>query len=92
MPIGKGERLQEFQLTQVEMREGDKLYLFTDGYADQFGGPKGKKFKYRQLQELLMSLGDVPFAEQRSVLDAIHLEWKGALEQTDDLLVIGIQV
>lgn len=92
MPIGKGENLTDFKLHQIEVKSGDKLYLFTDGYADQFGGPRGKKFKYKQLQELLVSLSDVALEEQRIVLDAIITEWRGGLEQTDDILVIGIRV
>jgi serine phosphatase RsbU (regulator of sigma subunit)/rhodanese-related sulfurtransferase len=92
MPIGLGEKSAEFNLIDVEIKEGDTLYLFTDGYADQFGGPRGKKFKSKQLQELLVSLSDVSLEEQKKVLDAIITEWKGNLEQTDDILVVGIRV
>ena len=92
MPIGMSESIKDFKLHTIQARAGDSLYLFTDGYADQFGGPRGKKFKYKQLQELLVSLSDVPFEEQKKVLDAIITEWRGGLEQTDDILVIGVKV
>jgi len=52
MPVGKGENVLPFQLHTISAEKGDMLYLFTDGFADQFGGPKGKKFKYKQLQKL----------------------------------------
>ncbi len=68
------------------------LYLYTDGYADQFGGPKGKKFKYKKLNELLVSISEKPTTEQKEILNAQLQEWKGELEQVDDILVIGIRV
>jgi serine phosphatase RsbU (regulator of sigma subunit)/rhodanese-related sulfurtransferase len=92
MPVGIGENSNNFSLNEVNVKDGDKIYLFTDGYADQFGGPKGKKFKYRQLHELLVSLNDVNFEEQKKVLDAIVNEWKGHLDQTDDILIIGLSL
>ena len=74
------------------MQKGDILYLFTDGYADQFGGPKGKKFKYKQFQELLLANAPKPMEEQGKLLDETIEAWKGSLEQVDDVLVIGIRV
>jgi len=56
MPVGHGERKQSFDLFTIEAKPGDMLYLFTDGYADQFGGPKGKKFLYKRLSELLTEI------------------------------------
>jgi sigma-B regulation protein RsbU (phosphoserine phosphatase) len=55
MPVGKGERIESFTLFQLNAKSGDMLYLYTDGFADQFGGPKGKKFKYKQLNVLLLN-------------------------------------
>ena len=55
MPVGKGEKDEPFTLFETELQPGDCLYLSTDGYADQFGGPKGKKFRYKQLEEILLS-------------------------------------
>jgi len=66
--------------------------LFSDGYADQFGGPKGKKFKYKQLSELLLNNNSKTMEEQHKILDETLHHWKGALEQTDDVCVIGIKI
>lgn len=66
--------------------------MFTDGFADQFGGPKGKKFKYKNLQEQLLELKDVPVLQQKERLGKILSEWKGNLEQVDDICMIGIRI
>lgn len=92
MPIGKGEVLNAFRLNQIELKEGDTLYLFTDGYADQFGGPKGKKLMSKKFHELLVSLAGTSLGEQKRILEDRFNEWKGDLEQTDDVLVVGIRV
>lgn len=68
------------------------VMINTDGYADQFGGPKGKKFKYRQLNELLLKISTLPMSEQKEVLEKEFLNWKGDLEQLDDICLIGIKV
>lgn len=74
------------------LENGDSIYLFTDGFADQFGGPQGKKMKSKKFQEILMSIQDKQMAEQKIILERSFLEWKGALNQVDDVLVIGIRV
>ena len=75
----------------VKLEKGDSIYLFTDGYADQFGGPNGKKFKYKKFQELLIEIQDNNMEEQKHILN-YHLEqWRGSLDQVDDILVIGIR-
>ena len=76
----------------IEYKKGDVFYIFTDGYADQFGGPKGKKFKYRQFQELLISSIQEPMQKQEEILGNTFHEWKGNLEQVDDVCVIGVRV
>jgi serine phosphatase RsbU (regulator of sigma subunit) len=76
----------------IELQKGDTLYIFTDGFADQFGGPKGKKFKYKQLQEIISGIQNEPMDKQEAVLAKVFSEWKGSLEQVDDVLVIGIKV
>lgn len=76
----------------IRLRKGDMIYLFTDGYADQFGGPKGKKFKYRNLVNLLGSLHALPVSEQKKNLEQAFTDWRGELEQVDDVLVIGIRI
>jgi serine phosphatase RsbU (regulator of sigma subunit) len=92
-PIGyfKGKGL-PFTLQQVKVSKGDTLYIFTDGFADQFGGDKGKKFKYRHLQEKLAELAALEPARQKEELDRIFTAWKGNLEQVDDVLIIGIRL
>ncbi len=75
-----------------QLQQGDTVYLFTDGFADQFGGEKGKKFMYKRFKETLLELQDKPMEAQREALDTIFEDWKGALEQVDDVLVIGIRV
>jgi serine phosphatase RsbU (regulator of sigma subunit) len=74
------------------LEAGDCVYLFTDGYADQFGGSSGKKFKYKQFHEVLIENYEKPMGEQYKILDQRHQAWKGALEQVDDILVIGFRV
>jgi serine phosphatase RsbU (regulator of sigma subunit) len=68
------------------------FYLFTDGFADQFGGPKGKKFKYKPLQNLPGSISDLPMNEQKEAVSKAFLDWKGKLEQIDDVCIIGIRI
>jgi PAS domain S-box-containing protein len=92
MPVGKGENDKSFTLNTIKLQPGDSLYLLTDGYADQFGGPKGKKYKYKQLEELLVSANDEPLAQQKILLEKSFNSWKGNLEQVDDVLMIGIKV
>jgi transcriptional regulator with GAF, ATPase, and Fis domain len=81
-----------FRLNEIDLASDLMLYLFSDGMADQFGGPKGKKFKQRQLMELLLANSDKPLGEQKNILDKTFEDWKGNLEQVDDVLVIGIRL
>ena len=92
MPVGEGELKNDFKLFTVDVHPGDTLYLYTDGYADQFGGPKGKKFKYKQLNELLLSFNSKPLKEQNILLANTLKQWKGNLEQVDDVLLIGLKL
>jgi len=75
-----------------DLQKGDTIYLFTDGFADQFGGEKGKKFMYKRFRESLISVQHLNMDEQKKKLYDIFLDWRGELEQVDDLLVIGIRV
>ncbi|HTF03152.1 MAG TPA: tetratricopeptide repeat protein [Bacteroidia bacterium] len=77
---------------EISMLPGDMVYLFSDGYADQFGGPKGKKFKYKQLRELFMQISSRPVDEQQVAMKNAFHNWKGDLEQVDDVLVIGMRI
>jgi serine phosphatase RsbU (regulator of sigma subunit) len=83
---------QQYQNHQFEVKKGDILYVFSDGYADQFGGAKGKKFMYRQFRELLMHIKNKPMNEQKEILNSKLEDWKGEYEQVDDILVIGVRI
>ncbi|MFL5752429.1 MAG: tetratricopeptide repeat protein [Bacteroidia bacterium] len=93
MPVGKyGDIVDSFTKQTIHLEKGDVIYTFTDGFADQFGGPKGKKFKYKQLQQLLLANFDKPLEEQKKLLNDAIENWRGKLEQVDDILLIGIQI
>ncbi|MGZ4055849.1 MAG: tetratricopeptide repeat protein [Bacteroidia bacterium] len=92
-PIGffKGQGL-PFTNHKIQLEKGDSLYIFTDGYADQFGGPKGKKFKYTQLKEVLLSIQNLPMLKQEEFLMQKFKSWQGNLDQIDDVCIIGVRV
>jgi len=94
MPIGihHSAELEPFTSHDIQMESGDSLYIFSDGYADQFGGPDGKKFKYKPFKILLLEHQDKAMEEQKDILDKKFAEWKGELEQVDDIVVIGVKV
>jgi serine phosphatase RsbU (regulator of sigma subunit) len=71
------------------VRDGDSIYLFSDGYADQFGGRRGKKFKITPMKELILAIQEKEMVEQRSILNSTIEAWRGDYEQVDDILVIG---
>ena len=76
----------------IQLKKGDCVYLYSDGYADQFGGPKGKKFKYDQLKQLLTRVYRLPVDEQRKAIEDAFDQWKGELDQVDDVVIIGVRV
>lgn len=93
MPVGKGhDDSISFTYNQIALEKGDVIYTFTDGYADQFGGSKGKKFKNKQLEDTLLSLHHLQMNEQYAILNSKFQAWKGDLEQVDDVLIIGIKI
>lgn len=92
-PIGfYGDVKKEFVSKELELKKGDTFYLFTDGYCDQFGGEKKKKFNRSRFKELLLSIQDMELEEQDSFLAYAHKNWRQEEAQVDDLLVIGIRV
>ncbi|HKL67700.1 MAG TPA: tetratricopeptide repeat protein, partial [Bacteroidales bacterium] len=92
MPIGiHRSSARPFTNHHIYPEKGDAIYLFSDGYADQFGGPSGKKFKYRAFRELLLKDYKKPMQEQKEKLDRTFMDWKGDEEQVDDVLVIGVR-
>ncbi len=93
IPVGKSLRNETpFTLHTVDLKKGDILYAFTDGFADQFGGPNGKKLKYKQLCSTLLQNKDLPLPAQRENLLKLFSTWKGDLEQVDDVLIAGIRI
>jgi serine phosphatase RsbU (regulator of sigma subunit) len=94
MPVGKGhiDDSNSFTYNEIALEKGDVIYTFTDGYADQFGGPKGKKFKYKQMEDLMLLISKLPMPQQKETLHQRFEEWRGDLEQVDDVLIIGVRV
>jgi serine phosphatase RsbU (regulator of sigma subunit) len=92
-PVGAfiGEN-KNFTNHKISLQEGDIIYIFSDGYADQFGGPKGKKFMVSQFRKLLLSIHTRPMHEQKHLLDIAIEDWKGVEDQVDDILVMGVKV
>jgi len=91
-PIGAFKHSKPFKTHTFQLELGDSLYMFTDGYQDQFGGPKGKKFKSKNLMELLLSIQHLSMADQKRELNQTFLNWKGDLEQVDDVCLLGVKV
>lgn len=91
-PIGKYMNTKPFTNHKIAVSKEDKIYLFTDGYADQFGGEKGKKFKYKQFKELLLKNNNETMNLQLDLLANSFNDWKGDLEQIDDVCVIGVKI
>jgi serine phosphatase RsbU (regulator of sigma subunit) len=74
------------------LTQGDSIYIFTDGFADQFGGPKGKKLMYKPFKELLLSIQNMSMDEQKNTLEKHFNDWKGNHEQIDDVCIIGVKL
>lgn len=91
-PIGKSDYPKPFTTHQIEYKENTTFYLFTDGLADQFGGPNGKKFKYKQFSDLLVKSNNLSQKKQADIINKAFSDWKGDLEQVDDVCVIGIKL
>ncbi|HRD41112.1 MAG TPA: SpoIIE family protein phosphatase, partial [Bacteroidia bacterium] len=83
---------QIFEEQEFEFESGDMLYLFTDGYADQFGGEKQKKLTTKRLKEIFVQISALPLKEQHDYLKNFMSQWKSNTEQVDDILVIGVRV
>jgi serine phosphatase RsbU (regulator of sigma subunit) len=93
MPIGiHKEKSDSFTNNEIPIRVGDVFYMFSDGYVDQFGGPKAKKFMTKNFKDLLISIHHKSMKEQREILDDTIEEWKGEVEQIDDILVMGLRI
>ncbi|MDP1801222.1 MAG: SpoIIE family protein phosphatase, partial [Bacteroidota bacterium] len=91
-PVGKSDHRKIFTTHEIDYKENSTFYLMTDGLADQFGGPKGKKFMYKRLQEKILNISGETLALQKNILEETFISWKGDLEQLDDITIIGIRI
>jgi serine phosphatase RsbU (regulator of sigma subunit)/tetratricopeptide (TPR) repeat protein len=91
-PIGYTVNPKPFTNHTIQLTSGDSLYLFSDGYVDQFGGPQGKKFKYKRLLQKLVEVNHESLAVRKELLDGIFESWRGRNEQLDDVAMVGIRV
>lgn len=91
-PIGQFAHMKPFTNHKLSLSEGDKIYMFSDGYADQFGGKKGKKYMYKRFRELIVKVSALDFSKQGDWLKTEFEQWRGDLEQLDDVCVIGVKV
>lgn len=91
MPIGVSEKTMPFKSTTIK-NEGFNVYMFSDGFLDQFGGPQGKKFMSKNFKKLLLELQSVPLHEQGTALEKVLVGWMGEISQIDDILVMGLRM
>jgi serine phosphatase RsbU (regulator of sigma subunit) len=91
MPVAIHYKMEPFTLHKIDLQKGDAFYIFSDGYADQFGGPKQKKFMSLQLRETLVAMAGMPMLQQGERLNEIFEEWRGDSPQIDDVTLIGVR-
>ncbi|MBN2681078.1 MAG: SpoIIE family protein phosphatase [Bacteroidales bacterium] len=92
MPISIYYKMDRFTNNEINIMKGDKIYLFSDGFADQFGGANGSKFKFKNFKKLLLENSHLPMHEQKEKLNETFYQWKGLLDQVDDLVVLGVVI
>jgi len=91
-PIAVYIKEQPFTKNNIELQKGDTLYMFSDGYPDQFGGEKEKKYSTKRFKQLLLGIQDKSMEEQKAILNKEIEEWRGCINQIDDIIVLGIRV
>ena len=91
MPASIHYKMHPFTLHKIELRKGDAFYLFSDGFADQFGGDQKRKFMSGQLKETLMAIASMPMLRQGEKLNEVFENWRGSNPQVDDVTVIGVR-
>jgi len=91
-PVGKTDNNVPFTTHNIELQKNDSIYIFSDGYQDQFGGEQGKKFKTSQMRELFLSVRNKTMNEQKKIISYKFDNWKENLEQVDDICIIGVKV
>lgn len=92
MPISIYHKLEPFTNHEIQLQKGDKLYLFSDGFIDQFGGSDGKRFMYSNFRNLLLTNSQKDFQKQSKALDETFETWKGDKDQIDDVLIVGLEL
>lgn len=90
-PVGKFDKASSFDTHSVKLNKGDSIYVFSDGFVDQFGGDKAKKYKSLNLKKFLVKIQDHPMENQKKLLDEEFENWKGSIEQIDDVCIIGLR-
>jgi serine phosphatase RsbU (regulator of sigma subunit) len=91
-PVGKFDYISGFTNHHIDLKKGDMIYLFSDGYADQFGGENNKKFKSKQFRDLLLSVSAKDVLIQKEIIEETFVKWKGANDQVDDVCVMGVRI
>jgi serine phosphatase RsbU (regulator of sigma subunit) len=91
MPVAIHYKMEPFTLHKIDIQKGDAFYIFSDGFADQFGGPKQKKFMSMQLRETLVAMAGMPMLQQGERLNEIFEGWRGDSPQIDDVTLIGVR-
>ncbi len=86
------QEIKEFQIKEIQLQKNDIIYIFSDGYADQFGGEKGKKMMYKRFKEILLNNSKLEMNDQKNVLEMNLLSWRGEIDQIDDIVIIGIKI
>ena len=92
MPVGITDEMQNFMTHEIDIQTGDRYYMFSDGFADQFGGSDHKRLSYKRFREQILRVKNESMATQKLLLDSAFEEWKGASSQTDDILVVGFRI
>lgn len=92
MPVGISYKMEPYTLQSIDAKKGDMLYFYSDGFGDLFGGSKGKKFTNKQLNDTFLKIASLKPGEQKDILEQIFVDWKGDLEQIDDVCIIGIRI
>lgn len=92
MPISLNESMDKYTTHEVDIFEGDTIYMVSDGYIEQFGGLQGKKYMSKCFKEFLINMQDQTMNEQRELLNNEFYKWKGEIEQIDDVLVFGVRI
>ncbi len=90
-PIGKSLKKHPFTNHTIEIQKNDAIYLFSDGYADQFGGSKGKKFMHKAFKQMLITYSSLPIKEQEDAIKSTFFKWKESHEQVDDICILGVK-